>query len=133
MRSSMRFGLIFSLAAIAPLSVAHAGNTDTDQASKGYSQKYAACIQSAGSNAQGADACMSNELAYQNDRLNKAYKELLDNVKSDAKQALIDAERSWVQSRSKDAAFEASLYGSGQSGNAQQLKSDLGDGAGRSA
>jgi len=127
MRSKTGWKLIFALTTIGCLSLAYAGDMDNSghEGDKGYSQKYVSCMKSAGHNAISADACMSSELTYQDARLNKVYKELLDNLKPDSKASLVEAERIWVQLRAKDGAFDASLYGSSQSGNAQQLRNDL--------
>jgi uncharacterized protein YecT (DUF1311 family) len=127
MRSKTGLVLIFALATISWLPASHAGDMDNagHEGDKGYSQKYVSCMKSVGNNAMSADTCMSSELTYQDERLNKVYKELLDNLKPDSKASLIEAERIWVQLRAKDGAFDASLYGSSQSGNAQQLKNDL--------
>ena len=68
---------------------------------------------------------MSSEMKVQDARLNKTYKALLGALKPDAKAALIDAERAWVQSTAKDEAFESKLYGDSQAENAQQLENKL--------
>jgi uncharacterized protein YecT (DUF1311 family) len=127
MRSKTELALMIALVTICHPSMGYAGdiNNSGHESDNGYSQKYMSCIKSANSNVLSADACMSSELAYQDARLNKVYNELLQNLKPASKEALIEAERIWVQLRAKDGAFEASIYGSSQSGNAQQLKNDL--------
>lgn len=91
----------------------------------GLSPTYISCLKSANEKILAVDACMSSELKYQDARLNKTYKSLLDALKPDAKKALLDAERVWVQSKSKDEDFEIALYGDTQVENAQQLENNL--------
>jgi uncharacterized protein YecT (DUF1311 family) len=91
----------------------------------GLSSTYTACLKSANEKTLAVDACMSSELKSQDARLNKVYKSLLDTLKPDAKKALVDAERVWLQSKSKDEGFETALYGDTQVANAQQLQNNL--------
>lgn len=94
--------------------------------SGGYSKTYLSCMKSANENILIDDACSSAELKYQDARLNKIYKSLLRALKPDAKSALIDAEKAWVQSRSSDANFDSLLYGDDtQIGNLTLLTNDL--------
>jgi uncharacterized protein YecT (DUF1311 family) len=57
--------------------------------------------------------------------LNKIYKELIVALKPEAKNALIEAEKTWVQLKSADKDFESILYGDTQIDNTQRLKNDL--------
>lgn len=91
----------------------------------GLSSTYASCLKSAHEKVLAVDACMSSELKNQDARLNKIYKSLLDTLQPDAKNALVEAEREWVQLKSKDQSFETALYGDTQVANAQQLENDL--------
>jgi uncharacterized protein YecT (DUF1311 family) len=86
---------------------------------------YIACMKSAGDNILRDDACKSAELKYQDARLNKIYKELIVALKPEAKNALIEAEKTWVQLKSADKDFESILYGDTQIDNTQRLKNDL--------
>jgi uncharacterized protein YecT (DUF1311 family) len=94
-------------------------------ATKGMSSTFISCRKSASDIALASDACMSRELKVQDARLNRNYKVLLGMLKSDAKNALVDAERARLQSASKDEAFESRLYGNSQAENAQQLENKL--------
>ncbi|WP_426700976.1 lysozyme inhibitor LprI family protein [Rhodanobacter sp. Col0626] len=92
---------------------------------EGLSQAYLSCQKSAGEKLLASDACMTSELKYQDARLNKTYKALLGVLKPESKKALVEAERSWLQSQSKDENFESTLYGDTQVENAQQLENKL--------
>ncbi len=92
---------------------------------KGFSTTYLSCQKAARDDLLQNDACISAELKYQDTRLNRTYKALLSTLKPDAKRALVIAERGWLKSASDDEAFETSLYGDSQAGNAQQYEDRL--------
>lgn len=92
---------------------------------KGFSQTYISCLKAADGRLLDSDACMTSELKYQDARLNKTYKALLGLLKPDSKKALVEAERAWLQSQSKDGDFESTLFGDTQVENAQQLENRL--------
>ena len=118
--------LLMGCGPLAAFAAAPSGNDDPGLTNlKGMSPAYISCQRSAGDNALASDACMSSEMKVQDARLNKTYKALLGALKPDAKAALIDAERAWVQSTAKDEAFESKLYGDSQAENAQQLENKL--------
>jgi uncharacterized protein YecT (DUF1311 family) len=83
---------------------------------KGLSPTYLACQK----RAQGAieqAACLSAEEAVQDKRLNRIYKQLLGKLDADGKSKLVEAQRAWLQSRAKDDALDATLYGDTQAEN----------------
>lgn len=91
----------------------------------GVSPTYSSCQKSASGKVLASDACMTSELKYQDARLNKTYKALLDTLKPGSRKALVEAERTWLQSASKDQDFESSLFGGTQAENAQQTENKL--------
>ena len=100
-------------------------SSSSERADKGLSAAYLSCQKSAGRDILRSDACMSRELKLQDARLNRIYKALLGTLKPDAKKALVAAERTWLQSASRDEAFETALYGDSQAENAQQQENRL--------
>ena len=56
--------------------------------------------------------CADTELAYQDDRLNRAYKVLLANLDDPDKRAAIQAQRAWLAFRDKDCGARAGRFGS---------------------
>lgn len=77
----------------------------------GVSSSFYACLDKAGTSSIDDAACIADEESAQDARLNKAYKKLLGSLKGNMKPALVAAEKEWLNSRSKDNAFETLLYG----------------------
>jgi len=80
-------------------------------APKGIRETYYACIDKARSDLRDVGACITAEKHYQDERLNKAYKKLLNSLKDQSKNDLVVAERSWLAFKEKDSEFLSTLYG----------------------
>lgn len=94
-------------------------------APRGISESFYLCLDKAGDSSVDDAACIVNEKSNQDARLNKAYKNLLTILKGDAKSELIDSEKSWIISRTKDNSFEGQLYSGGsQIGNLEREQND---------
>jgi len=73
---------------------------------------YDACVkQNHGTMPQQQD-CAETELAYQDSRLNRAYKTLLANLGDLDKRATVEAQRAWLSFRERDCAARAGRFGS---------------------
>ena len=83
---------------------------------KGLSAAYLACQQQARGAVEQA-ACISQEQSLQDKRLNRVYKQLMAALNADGKAKLVDAQRAWLQSRTKDGNLEAAIYGNTQAEN----------------
>ncbi len=88
------------LAAAAVTSLASAAAAQPP-ASAHLSPQFMACFQRAGSNAVQRDVCAQREVGAQDDRLNKAYKQVMGQLAKDsaAHAALRDDERRWITQR----------------------------------
>lgn len=78
--------------------------------------------------AQGAveqAACLSLESARQDQRLNQAYRQLQAKLSGAKKTKLVDAQRAWLQSRSRDGELDTALYDDSQPGNLQGELNDV--------
>jgi len=80
-------------------------------APKGVTEAFYACIDRADQNLTEVGICITNERDYQDARLNKVYKQLLQVLSGKSKENLIAAEKSWIAFKDKDGAFMATLYG----------------------
>jgi len=80
------------------------------QAPKGISTSFYACVDKAdGMTAQAA--CLTAEKDSQDARLNTAYKALMAKLAGKEKEALLVAERAWLNYQAKSGEVEATLYG----------------------
>ncbi|UXA55088.1 lysozyme inhibitor LprI family protein [Xanthomonas prunicola] len=70
-------------------------------------------------------ACVSQEETVQDRRLNKAYKQLLTSLKADGRAKLVDAQRAWLLSRTKDGNLEAVIYGDSQPENIESAEAAM--------
>ncbi|MEP7186974.1 MAG: lysozyme inhibitor LprI family protein [Rhodanobacter sp.] len=82
-----------------------------EQAPKGISAGFYSCIDAAGSDTVATAACLSNEKAAQDKRLNTTYKALLGKLDAKEKAKLMSAERSWLKFQNDAGAFQNNLYG----------------------
>ncbi|HAL23371.1 MAG TPA: DUF1311 domain-containing protein [Stenotrophomonas sp.] len=90
----------------------------------GLSPTFTACRDSA----QGAieqAACLSAESTRQDQRLNQAYTQLQARLSGDNRTKLVNAQRAWLQSRSRDNELDAALYDNSQVGNLQGELNDV--------
>jgi uncharacterized protein YecT (DUF1311 family) len=60
---------------------------------------YTACLDKANTDTGPSRECMTTELDYQNNRLNKAYKDLMSKLNAGNKSKLQDDERTWIKYR----------------------------------
>lgn len=103
----------FALLAFGASAYAADGTSDVirQQAPKGISVSFYSCIDAAGSDTVATAACLSNEKAAQDNRLNTTYKALLGKLELKGKAKLVSAERSWLKFQHDDGAFQNNLYG----------------------
>jgi uncharacterized protein YecT (DUF1311 family) len=95
-------------------------------APRGVNASFYACLDKAGTSAIDEASCIADEESAQDARLNKAYKKLLGSLKGNMKPALVASEKEWLNSRSKDSAFETLLYGGdSQPSNLAQEQSNM--------
>lgn len=73
---------------------------------------YDACMKQSQGTAPAQQDCAEAELTYQDDRLNRAYKALLANMKELDKRTAIQAQRAWLTFRDKDCGARAGRFGS---------------------
>ena len=88
--------------AVAAATVAFAGSAAAQPpASAHLSPQFMACFQRAGDNAVQRDVCAQREVGAQDDRLNKAYQQVMRQLAHDpaAHTALRDDERRWITQR----------------------------------
>lgn len=101
--------IVLSLSAPA-LAADRTSDVIRQHAPKGISTTFYACVdQSNGTVAQAA--CLSAEKAFQDARLNKAYKALTGHLRDQKKSALLAAQRAWLDFRTKSGDVESHLYG----------------------
>ncbi|MCC4605870.1 lysozyme inhibitor LprI family protein [Xanthomonas campestris] len=91
---------------------------------KGLSTTYVTCQKQARGAVEHA-ACVSQEETVQDRRLNRTYKELLESLNADSRTKLVDAQRAWLQSRTKDGNLEAAIYGDSQAENIESAEAAM--------
>lgn len=91
----------------------------------GITDAFYTCVDNAGSDANAAANCLTDEQARQDKRLNTTYKVLLNKLGSKAKDQLIHAERAWLRFQEANGALESSVYGSEAVGNLQVTENAL--------
>lgn len=91
----------------------------------GISTTFYTCIDKAGSDSIAIAACLSSEHQTQDARLNATYKALLGKLQGNAKDALLAAERSWLDLQNKSGNFETTLYGSETVADLQVTQNEL--------
>ncbi len=70
-------------------------------------------------------ACLTSESARQDQRLNQAYRQLQAKLTGAKKTKLVNAQRAWLQSRSRDGELDTALYDDSQPGNLQGELNDV--------
>lgn len=116
-----RMSMSLALLATAALAM---GTASAAPAATGLSPTFTTCRDSA----QGAieqAACLSAESIRQDQRLNQAYKQLQARLKGTSKTRLVNAQRAWLQSRSRDSELDTALYDDSQVGNLQGELNDV--------
>ena len=120
--------MLFSVTPMLALA-ANAGSTSQSikkTAPHGVNESFYLCLDKAGTSTIDEAACIADEESSQDARLNKAYQKLLSSLKGNMKQALVDSEKEWLISRSKDNTLETLLYGGdSQPSNLAQEQSDM--------
>ncbi len=112
-----------TLAAALAVAALAIGTATAAPAATGLSPTFTACRDKA----QGAieqAACLSSETTRQDQRLNQAYKQLQAKLSGAKKTRLVNAQRAWLQSRSRDGELETALYDDSQPGNLQSGLND---------
>ncbi|MEP6899597.1 MAG: lysozyme inhibitor LprI family protein, partial [Rhodanobacter sp.] len=94
-------------------------------APKGITTTFYTCIDNAGPDTVALGACLSDEKARQDNRLNATYKALLGKLNPKAKDGLIHAERAWLKFQGTNGEFEASLYGDEIIDNLQLAQNEI--------
>ncbi len=113
-----------TLAAALAVAALAIGTATAAPAASGLSAAFTACKD----NAQGAieqAACLTSESARQDQRLNQAYKQLQARLNGAKKTKLVNAQRAWLQSRSRDGELDTALYDDSQPGNLQGEMNDV--------
>lgn len=90
-----------SAVADAPLAQTAAGTADTAPA-QGSSYEYRTCMASAGGDADRRQACVQEELAYQDGVLNDWYRELMTMLPEPRRTARRDQQRAWVRETERE-------------------------------
>lgn len=112
-----------TLAAALAVAALAIGTATAAPAATGLSPTFTACRDKA----QGAieqAACLSSETTRQDQRLNQAYRQLQAKLSGAKKTRLVNAQRAWLQSRSRDGELETALYDDSQPGNLQSGLND---------
>lgn len=112
-----------TLAAALAVAALAIGTATAAPAATGLSPTFTACRDKA----QGAieqAACLSSETTRQDQRLNQAYRQLQAKLSGANKTKLLNAQRAWLQSRSRDGELETALYDDSQPGNLQSGLND---------
>lgn len=122
---SHKFTFVFALFFL-PLAC-NASNSQSirNQSPPGITSNFFSCIDKANSDNIAIAACMTTERKYQDARLNKSYKSLLNVLDGKTKGQLVEAERAWLDSKTKDETLENLLYGDEQISNLQQGENDI--------
>lgn len=127
----------FTFAFVAPLALsallaysaaAHAASTGDiikQQAPKGITSTFYACVDQAGSDTIALGACLSAERKTQDARLNRAYRTLLGSLHGNAKDRLVTAERAWLDLQKKNGDFDAALYGDASVADLQVTQNEM--------
>lgn len=90
---------------------------------KGLSKTFAECMARAKSQDIARAACLTAERDRQDARLNKVFKELIENLQGDRRNRMVEAQRAWIQLQQKDGEFEASIFDElGSEGNLQAVE-----------
>ena len=113
-----------TLAAALAVAALAVGPATAAPAATGLSPTFTACRDKA----QGAieqAACLSSETTRQDQRLNQAYKQLQAKLSGAKKTKLVNAQRAWLQSRSRDGELDTALYDDSQPGNLQSGLNDV--------
>ncbi|MEI2259990.1 DUF1311 domain-containing protein [Stenotrophomonas indicatrix] len=113
-----------TLAAALAVAALAIGTATAAPAATGLSPTFTACRDKA----QGAieqAACLSSETTRQDQRLNQAYKQLQAKLSGAKKTKLVNAQRAWLQSRSRDGELDTALYDDSQPGNLQSGLNDV--------
>lgn len=113
-----------TLAAALAVAALAIGTATAAPAATGLSPTFTACRDKA----QGAieqAACLSSETTRQDQRLNQAYKQLQAKLSGAKKTTLVNAQRAWLQSRSRDGELDTALYDDSQPGNLQSGLNDV--------
>ncbi|WHO92770.1 lysozyme inhibitor LprI family protein [Xanthomonas campestris] len=118
--------LFLAALSVSGMACAHATDRQGTDASssRGLSTTYAACQKQARGAIEQA-ACISQEEMIQDRRLNKVYKQLLASLKADGRTKLVDAQRTWLLSRTKDGNLEAVIYGDSQPENIESAEAAM--------
>ncbi|CAD1797582.1 DUF1311 domain-containing protein [Xanthomonas euroxanthea] len=118
--------LLLAALSVGGMSCAQATNDQRTDAStpKGLSTTYLACQKQARGAIEHA-ACVSQEETVQDRRLNKVYKQLLASLQADGRTKLVDAQRAWLLSRTKDGNLEAVIYGDSQPENIESAEAAM--------
>lgn len=113
-----------TLAAALAVAALAIGTATAAPAATGLSPTFTACRDKA----QGAieqAACLSSETTRQDQRLNQAYRQLQAKLSGAKKTKLVNAQRAWLQSRSRDGELDTALYDDSQPGNLQSGLNDV--------
>ncbi|MFC6840507.1 lysozyme inhibitor LprI family protein [Xanthomonas theicola] len=125
---SMKINKSTSVFALFFLSLAcNASNSQSirNHSPPGITSNFFSCVDKANSDNIEIAACMTSERKYQDARLNKSYKALLNVLDGKTKMRLVEAERAWLDSKTKDETLENLLYGDEQIDNLQQGENDI--------
>ena len=97
-----------------------------DLGAPGYRKSYFRCLEAARGTIENA-TCMSDEMNYQDERLNKNYATLMRLLDAKGKQVLLDAQRSWIELKEKDGRVDVQIFERDGSsvGNLQSMEADL--------
>lgn len=121
MKQHTRMSMPLTALMVAALAI---GTASAAPATSGLSPMFTACRDSA----QGAieqAACLSAESTRQDQRLNQAYTQLQARLSGDNRTKLVNAQRAWLQSRSRDSELDTALYDNSQVGNLQGELNDV--------
>ncbi|HDS1553113.1 TPA: DUF1311 domain-containing protein [Stenotrophomonas maltophilia] len=113
-----------TLATALAVAVLAIGTATAAPAATGLSPAFITCRDKA----QGAieqAACLTSESARQDQRLNQAYRQLQAKLTGAKKTKLVNAQRAWLQSRSRDGELDTALYDDSQPGNLQGELNDV--------
>lgn len=113
-----------TLATALAVAVLAIGTATAAPAATGLSPTFTPCRDKA----QGAieqAACLTSESARQDQRLNQAYRQLQAKLSGAKKTKLVNAQRAWLQSRSRDSELDTALYDDSQPGNLQGELNDV--------
>lgn len=94
-------------------------------APKGITDVFYACVDKADDNTVDQAACLTQERARQDHRLNKSYDALVGKLDGDEKESLIEAERAWLKFRDSSVQLEDKLYGREEVDNLQLSQNEV--------